>query len=372
MKESLTDTAWMRVALRMARTRVGFTRPNPAVGAVVVKNGRCIGKGCHSQAGCFHAEVEALNRCAGHAAGATLYVTLEPCSTTGRQPPCTERILREKIKRVVIGCVDPNPRHAGRGLEILRAAGIQVDCGICEAEAKALIAPFAKAITTGLPYVTLKLAMTLDGHLADRAGASQWITGEPARKFVQTLRHAADVVMVGAGTVVADDPSLLYRGKHPNPLMRVIVDAAGRTSPASQVYTDAAASRTILATTPAAAKKQGPAWARHGATVWTFAPDVAGRIPLRRLLKKICAAGYQSVLCEGGAQLAGALHEASLIDEYDLFYAPAILGDARAVPAFAGHGTCMKHLRRAQFASIRAIGSDVLLQIHSPFQEESR
>ena len=357
------DRKWMRLALRLARTRVGFTRPNPAVGAVVVRNGRCIGKGCHSKAGAFHAEVEALNRCAGRAAGATLYVTLEPCSTAGRQPPCTERVIAEKVGRVVIGCVDPNPRHAGRGLDILRAAGIQVDCGVCEAEARALIEPFAKAITTGLPFVTLKLAMTLDGRIADRAGSSQWITGEPARAAVQAMRRAADVVMVGAGTVLADDPSLLFRGADPNPLMRVVVDGAGRTPGSRRVYVDEAAARTIIATTPAGAARRGKVWARHGARVWAFAPDASGRVPLRRLLRRLAAEGYQAVLCEGGGELAGALDTAGLVDEYDLFYAPAILGDVRARPGFAGGARLMPALERLRLISVRRVGEDVLLRL---------
>ena len=348
------DARWMRRALALARKAEGQTRPNPPVGAVVVKAGRVIGEGFHARAGQPHAEVEALNACRASPRGATLYVTLEPCSTTGRTPPCTERILRDGITRVVAACPDPNPRHAGAGLAKLTAAGLEVTEGTCRAQAEELIAPFAKHVTTGLPFVTLKLALTLDGRLADRTGASKWITGDKARREVQHLRRRADAVMVGAGTVCADNPSLLCRlpGADTRALRRVIVDASGRTPPASCVYTDTAAEQTIIATTRAAAGRNGKAWAEHGARVWTFTPDRAGRIPLRQLLRRLGKEGLLHVLCEGGAQLAHALHDANLVDDYRLFYAPLIMGNA-LLPA----------LHRLTIRETRRIGPDLMIRI---------
>lgn len=352
----------MRRAIELARQSEGYTRPNPPVGSVVVKNGRLIGEGRHTCAGCAHAEVEALNACSASPRGATLYVTLEPCCTHGRTPPCTERILREGIRRVAVGCHDPNGCHCGKGLELLAKRGVEVVYGVCEEEAQELIAPFSKHIVTGYPFVTLKLAMTLDGRIADRAGSSKWITGEEARAEVQRLRRRADAILVGAGTVCADNPSLLCRIPGGEKLMRVVVDATGRVPAKAQVFTDEAASRTLVATTPEAAALKSAAWRRHGAQVWTFTPDKTGRIPLKRLLKWLGDEGYLHVVCEGGSRLAGALHDAGLVDEYQLFYAPAILGDVHAVSGVAGQGSLLKRLERLRIVELRRVGDDVLVR----------
>jgi diaminohydroxyphosphoribosylaminopyrimidine deaminase/5-amino-6-(5-phosphoribosylamino)uracil reductase len=362
MKSEAQDVKWMRRALGLARLSEGHTRPNPPVGAVVVKGGRLIGDGRHTRAGCAHAEVEALDACTESPCGSTLYVTLEPCCTHGRTPPCTERIVREGVRRVVVGCHDPNGCHCGKGFDLLARRGVEVVYGVCEEEAQELIAPFSKHIVTGIPYVTLKLAMTLDGRIADRTGAAKWITGEAARAEVQRLRRRADVMLVGAGTVCADDPSLLCRLPGGGELMRVVVDATGRTPARSQVYTDAAAARTIVAATPEAAALKAPAWGRHGARVWTFAPDRSGRVPLKRLLKRLGDEGYLHVVCEGGGGLAGALHDAGLVDEYLFFYAPAVLGDARAVSGVSGSGRLLKRLERLRLADVRRVGDDVLIR----------
>ncbi len=353
----------MRRALALARLSEGHTRPNPPVGAVVVRGGRKLGEGRHRCAGCAHAEVEALDACRGPVAGATLYVTLEPCCTHGRTPPCTERILREGIARVVVGCHDPNGCHCGRGLELLSKRGVAVDYGVCEEEAAELVAPFAKHIGTGYPFVTVKLAMTLDGRIADREGRSKWITGERARAEVQRMRRRADAVLVGAGTVEADDPSLLCRSAGGGKLLRVIVDASGRTPAQAQVVSDEAASRTIVATTKEAAQRKAALWSRNGAQVWAFAPDRSGRVPVKRVLRRLGDAGCLHVLCEGGGQLAGALNDAALVDEYCLFYAPAVLGDARAVSGVAGSGTLLGRLRRMRCVELKRLGEDVMVRV---------
>jgi diaminohydroxyphosphoribosylaminopyrimidine deaminase/5-amino-6-(5-phosphoribosylamino)uracil reductase len=358
-----SDTTFMRRALALARKALGCTRPNPPVGALVVKGGQIIGEGYHTCAGQPHAEVEALNACRVSPQAGTLYVTLEPCCTHGRTPPCTERILNEKIARVVVGCHDENGCHCGRGLEILRKKGVEVVFGVCEDEAKELVRPFFKHVNTGYPFLTLKLAMTLDGRIADSAGASKWITGEAARKAVQQMRRGADAILVGAGTVCADNPSLLYRSKGRDNLMRVIVDATGRTPATATVLTDSAATRTIMATLSTTAQQKIASWQQQGAAVWTFSPDKNGHIPLKQLLRRLGKAGHLHVLCEGGGTLAGALHDARLIDDYALFYAPAILGDSRAISGFAGKGVQMKNLERLELRSIKRIGGDLLVRL---------
>ncbi|MDD2454711.1 MAG: bifunctional diaminohydroxyphosphoribosylaminopyrimidine deaminase/5-amino-6-(5-phosphoribosylamino)uracil reductase RibD [Kiritimatiellae bacterium] len=357
----MQDRKWMRRAIALARLGEGHTRPNPPVGAVVVKNGRKLGEGRHCRAGLAHAEVEALNACRGPVKGATMYVTLEPCSTHGRTPPCTDRILEAGIARVAVGCHDPNARHRGRGIAVLAARGVEVTDGVLEAEARELILPFAKHITTGTPFLSVKLAMTLDGRIADRKHQAKWITGETARAEVQRMRKRADAVMVGAGTVCADDPSLLCRLPDSGDLIRVVVDATGRTPAGARVYTDSAADRTIVATTARGAARKGKAWTRRGARVWTFAPDSTGRVPLRKLMKKLGREGYLHVLCEGGGTLAGGLNDAGLVDEFAIFYAPAVLGDARAVSGLAGQGSLLSRMTRGKIASVRHFGEDLLI-----------
>ena len=372
------DTRWMRRALRLAQKAEGQTRPNPPVGAVVVKDGRVIGEGFHARAGLPHAEVVALDACRTSPRGATLYVTLEPCSTTGRTPPCTERIIRDNIKRVVVGCPDPSPRHAGAGLAQLAEAGIEVIEGICREHAEDLIAPFAKHITTGLPFVTLKLALTLDGHTADRVSSSKWITGEKARAEVQRMRRRADAVMVGAGTVLVDDPSLLCRLPGGGELMRVIVDGYGMTPPTARVLTDDAAARTVVATLYGTTGKYGTAgnkhraWKAHGARVWAFRCDKQANIPLHKLMKRLGEEGCLHVLCEGGAELAGILHDAGLIDEYAFFYAPAVLGDMKAFGSVEGRGTLLADMKRLTVKTVQRFGDDILVRVRSRKTEDGK
>ena len=352
----------MRRAIALARLSEGCTRPNPPVGAVVVRDGRKLGEGRHQCAGCAHAEVEALDACQESVAGATLYVTLEPCCTHGRTPPCTDRILRDGIARVVVGCHDANGCHCGRGLEILTKRGVDVVYGVCEGEARELVLPFFKHIATGYPFVTLKLAMTLDGRIADRTGCSKWITGEAARGEVQRMRRRADVVMAGAGTVVADNPSLLCRSGGAK-LMRVIVDGKGRTPVTAGVLTDEAASRTVIATVRGTERQLKADWSAHGAHVWEFAPDRQAHVPLKRLLKRLGDAGYMHVLCEGGGELAGALHDAGLVDEYCFFYAPAVLGDSKAISGVAGEGFLLPKMPRMRCVEVKRFGDDVMMRV---------
>ena len=358
-----TDDTFMRMAIREARKGEGMTRPNPPVGAVVVNaDGKVLGRGYHHRAGGPHAEVNAVRDCgAADLSSATIYVTLEPCSTTGRTPPCTELLTGRKLRRVVIGCVDPNPKHAGRGVEILRSAGIAVDVGVCEGECRELIAAFASTMLRHRPRLTLKLALTLDGKIADRDGKSKWITGASSRGFVQRLRKAADAILVGSGTVVADDPQLICRlpGRVPN-AWRVAVDSRGRLPAEARILTDEYAGQTIVATAAP------DAVARYGATsakIWSLPAVAGGRVDLRALLERLTAElGVMNVLCEGGGEMAGALLRAGLVDRLVLFYAPVVLGDTSARPGFAGLDRLLAEGRLSVASrKVRTFGDDVAL-----------
>jgi diaminohydroxyphosphoribosylaminopyrimidine deaminase/5-amino-6-(5-phosphoribosylamino)uracil reductase len=246
IKPLRTHEFWMKHALRLARRGEGLTSPNPPVGAVAVKNGKVVGEGYHRRAGGPHAEVVALSKAGTNARGCTLYVTLEPCSTWGRTPPCTNLILSSGVRKVVVSVHDPNPRHSGRGLTMLRRKGVSVVEGVCVDEGMTLIAPFTKWISRGVPYVTLKLGMSVDGKIADRSGRSRWITGPEARKKVHELRRRVDGILVGGGTVRNDNPSLLPRPDHGRRPWRIAVARNGRIPGSSKLLADAAVKQTLI------------------------------------------------------------------------------------------------------------------------------
>ncbi len=329
------DEHYMSKALEQAAQALGHTRPNPPVGCVIVKNNVIIAEGYHAYAGAPHAEASALSKLPLHEyLGSTLYVTLEPCSTTGRTPPCTEAILRAKPKRVVIATLDPNPKHAGKAISILTSAGIEVTTGVLEKEAQYQLAPFFKWITTGLPFLTLKMAQSLDGAIADHAGQSKWITCEAARKDVRRLRAKADAVLVGCNTACEDNPSLLREGEdgENQPSYRIILDSTGRVPLTSKCFTDGFAKLTIYATSELCPLEHRLAVERTGATVWviptefSFASASRPCLSLTDLLKKAGDMGLLHILCEGGAILASTLINASLVDELIMYIAPKILG----------------------------------------------
>ena len=351
----------MSHALVLARRGEGCTRPNPPVGAVVVRNGCLLGEGWHRRAGMPHAEVEAIKACRGTVKGATVYVTLEPCCTQGRTPPCTDLLIRSGFARVVVGCVDPDPRHAGRGFRILRKAGIKVTTGVLGKECARLIEPFAMRVKNDRPFVTLKLAMTLDGRIADREGASKWITGPEARAAVQALRQRADAVMVGAGTVIADNPSLRCRLRGAHDVWRVVVDGAGRTPATAQVLADRWADTTIMVTSPRCPAHRREAWSRHGSRVWVLPAGANGQIGMVPLLRRLAGEGIMHVLCEGGSNLAGALVRAGLVGEFILYYAPAVMGDTQAVGAVAGADFRLARMPRMRIEAVSRLGRDLMV-----------
>ena len=351
----------MREALAAARRGTGHTRPNPPVGAVLVAAGKAAAKGYHRRAGTAHAEIVALNRAGAATRGATLYVTLEPCCTLGRTGPCTDAIVRAGVKRVVVATRDPNPRHSGRGIRILRKAGLLVDVGLCRDEARVLLAPFSKWVTTGVPYVTLKMAMSLDGRIADATGRSRWITGPEARRLVHAWRAEADAVLVGRGTACADDPSLLSSLSGGRDTYRVVVDSRGSLPAGARMLNDGAADRTIIATTSACPAAQRKRYEALGAAVLEL-PLTRPGVSLRRLFRRLGTLGLLHVLCEGGGRLAHELVRGGMVDEYAFFVAPCIVGSEQATGAVHGDGWRLPGLPALEFTDLQRLGRDVLLR----------
>ena len=348
-------TVWMRRALALAARGEGQTRPNPPVGAVLVRNGTVIGEGYHRKAGGPHAEVVALRGLTPRQTrGTTLYVTLEPCSTHGRTPPCVDAILAAGISEVVVSVKDPNRLHAGRGLRLLRRRGVKVTVGICREEGAALLAPFAKWIASGMPYLTLKMAMTLDGRIADASGKSRWITGAAARREVQQLRRHVDAVLVGAGTAGADDPSLLVLGSKRRQPLRVVLDGAGRIPLTAKVLSDGYP--TIVVVSASCAEKRQAALAQGAVRVWCC--GAGARVDMELLLRRLGQEGILHVLCEGGGELAGALLRAQLVDVCRFYIAGRLLG-GNAVPVTGMDGWLLGAAPHLRLRQVRQVGEDV-------------
>jgi diaminohydroxyphosphoribosylaminopyrimidine deaminase/5-amino-6-(5-phosphoribosylamino)uracil reductase len=339
MSVTAQDERFMRRALRLAQRGRGRTSPNPLVGAVLTRGGRVIGEGWHRQAGGPHAEILALRR--ANARGATLYVTLEPCSSWGRTPPCADAIIAAGVRRVVVAAADPNPKHNRRGLRRLRAAGIRVEAGLLADAATRLNDAFNKWIVTGLPLVTVKSAVSLDGKIATRSGDSQWISSRAARRYAHKLRAQTDAILVGAGTVLADNPSLTIRhgvrGRQP---LRVIVDTRGRCPTSSTVFTDRHRHRTLVMTGRASDRRWREQLARQGVAVAVL-PARAGHLDMRRALQWLGKQGITNLLVEGGGGLPGALFDARLVDKVAFFFAPLIIGGRNAVTAVQGDGAAL-------------------------------
>jgi diaminohydroxyphosphoribosylaminopyrimidine deaminase / 5-amino-6-(5-phosphoribosylamino)uracil reductase len=319
------DQELMRQALGLGEK--GDPSPNPHVGSVVADaQGNLVGEGFHQAAGLDHAEVAALKAAGTKARGGTLYVTLEPCNHQGKTPPCVDAIIAAGVKRVVIGCRDPNPRVAGGGIERLRDAGIEVIAGVLETESQQLIKSWSKFITSGQSYLTLKLAISLDGRIATRSGASKWITSPESRLRVQTLRGHHDAVMVGVNTVLADNPRLTVREVPGRSPVRVIVDSKLRIPTTAQVVQSATQTPTCVVTTHAAPKPQEDALHALGVRVIRVPPTAEGRCDPTVMLRELAAREVVSVMCEGGSELAGSLLASALADELHVFVAPILLG----------------------------------------------
>jgi diaminohydroxyphosphoribosylaminopyrimidine deaminase/5-amino-6-(5-phosphoribosylamino)uracil reductase len=353
----------MRLALKLAARGAGWVSPNPMVGAVVVKDGQVVGRGYHRRAGRPHAEVEAL-RAAGEAAtGADLYVTLEPCNHQGRTPPCTQAILKAGVGRVIIATRDPNPRVTGGGVEVLMDRGVAVSVGLLETEARRLNEAWFHWVDTGRPWVVAKAACSLDGKIATVSGESQWLTGEAARTLGHRLRHRVDAIVVGIGTVLADDPQLttrLPRGPGRDPI-RLVLDSRLRLPLTSRLLHLESEAPTWVACTSQAPTAVRRALEGSGVEVLVLPPE-ADRVPLPALLDLLGNRQVQSLLVEGGAETLGTFFEQGLVNQFYFFYAPKILGGRKA-PGMVG-GAGIAHLGEAHIArslTVRRLGGDLLV-----------
>jgi len=347
----------MKMALSLGRRGHGRVWPNPAVGCVIVKDGRVIGRGWTADGGRPHAEPQALAQAGGAARGATAYVTLEPCAHHGKTPPCAETLVAAGVARVVIACGDPDPRVNGGGTAILRAAGIEVETGVCEAEALRDHAGFLSRITKGRPFVTLKLALTLDGRIATASGESQWITGPEARRRVHMQRATHDAVMVGAGTVRADDPSLTVRGlgidRQP---ARVVVSSSGALPSDCKLTQTAKHVPVYLCHGPNAAVAD---WSAAGVQVLPCAASAQG-VDADSVLKALGDQGLTRVFCEGGGSLAASLLKAGVVDELIVFSAGMMIG-SEGLPALGGLGLeSLGAAPRFDLVDQTVIGADVM------------
>ena len=374
---TMSDAQFMRLALRLARRGYGTTSPNPMVGAVLVKGGKIIGHGWHRRAGLPHAEIEALRDAQkrGHDPhGATLYVTLEPCSTHGRTPPCSDAIIAAGIKRVVVGATDPNPKHSGRAFGILRRAGDCAPYQLLADECIRLNEAFNHWIVHRTPFVTVKAAMTLDGKIATASGESKWITGEQARAFGMKLRQGSDAVLVGINTVLADNPSLTARAKMKDgrwkmakPIRRIVLDSLARTPLDAKVVNDAFAALTTIIVSKRAPKNRVAALAQRVNAVVAPLANSALRtshpaLDLCWLLKKLGSENVISLLVEGGGEVNASFLRGGLVQRVAFFYAPKILGGRASRKAVAGEGAGnLAEAIQLRNVEWRQLGPDLLL-----------
>ncbi|GAB6157711.1 bifunctional diaminohydroxyphosphoribosylaminopyrimidine deaminase/5-amino-6-(5-phosphoribosylamino)uracil reductase RibD [Desulfotomaculum varum] len=357
------DKHYMQMALELAAKARGRTSPNPMVGAVIVKDGQVVGRGFHARAGSAHAEVVALAEAGRQARGATVYVTLEPCCHHGRTGPCTEALLKAGVQRVVAAMSDPNPLVAGKGLAVLQKAGVEVQCGLLEEEARRLNEVFIKYITTRRPFVVMKAATSLDGKIATAAGESKWITNTAARAYGHRLRDMYDAILVGVNTVLTDDPSLTARlpeGRGKDPI-RIILDSNARTPTAAKILTQLSAAHTIIATTERAPVERRASLIAAGAEVLVV-PGEGPRVDLVRLMEMLAEKEITSVLIEGGGQVNGAALTAGIVDKIVWFLAPKIIGGDRAPGPVRGQGILsLQDAVKLFDVSVERLDDDILI-----------
>ncbi len=361
----MNDSNYMEEAIRLAGRGEGFTSPNPLVGAVVVKDGQVVGRGWHEAAGKPHAEVMAIDDAGPRAEKATLYVTLEPCNHTGRTPPCTEKIIGAGIARVVMAVRDPNPNVTGGGFAFLKDRGVEVVEGVCREKAEKQLEWFFKFVRTKTPFVVLKCAMTLDGRIATRTGDSKWITGEAAREHVHRLRHAADAILVGSGTVKADNPRLTARVKNrpTRDPVRVILDSRLTVDENAIVFNQDSAAGTIIITGNGSDPVRKARFEEKGIMVIVADQDETGLIRLPDLMKRLGQMDITSLLIEGGGRVSGSALKAGIVDKICFFYAPKILGGDDGIPVCAGSGPdLMQDVISVREMTVRRIEADILVE----------
>lgn len=357
----MNDNEYMSLALKLAEKGCGLTAPNPMVGAVIVKDGKIIGQGWHQRYGQPHAERNALSACTESPEGATMYVTLEPCCHYGKQPPCVDAILQSGISRVVVGSADPNPLVSGKGIQILQQNGVSITQGVMKEECDRLNEVFFHYIQTKLPFVVMKYAMTLDGKIATSSGESKWITGEQARAHVQRQRHKYTAIMVGVGTVLADDPLLTCRiegGKSP---IRIICDSNLRTTIDSQVVATAGQTPTIIASCCDDEEKH-LAYIKAGCEILTV-PGKDGHVDLPKLMKLLGERNIDSILLEGGGTLNWSALESGIVNKVQAYIAPKLFGGQNAKTPVEGRGFPeIKNSPVLKNSVITRLGEDILIE----------
>ncbi len=355
------DRKYMEMALGLAEKGLGHVDPNPMVGAVIVRDGRVLSAGWHRKYGSLHAERDALSSCPEDPAGATMYVTLEPCCHYGKQPPCTSAIIEAGISRVVMAMYDPNPLVAGHGAELLREKGIEVVSGLCEAEARYQNRVFVKYISEGLPWVVHKTAMTLDGHIATVSGDSRWVSCEESRRTVHEMRGHYTGIMAGIGTVLADDPMLNCRIDGMRQPVRIIVDSLARLSCDSAIARSAETYRTVLTHTAAAGRDNLEKLRGCGIMTIECASGKDGKVNLHDLMRRLGQMSVNSILLEGGAALAWSMISEGLVDEHYIFVAPKISGGENAKCPVGGAGfDKMRQALQVDVESVTQSGTDWL------------
>ncbi len=349
----------MQRALALAERGRGYVEPNPLVGAVLVKDGGVVGEGCHQRCGGAHAEIHALEAAGGAARGATLYVTLEPCCHQGKTPPCTEALIKAGIAGLVAAMADPFPQVAGQGAAALQKAGIAIAWGVGEAEARRLNAPYLKLLATGRPYIHAKWAMTLDGKIATRTGDSRWISGAAARRRVHELRGRMDAIVVGIGTVLADDSLLTARPPGPRTAWRVVLDSQARLPLTSQLVQTARQTPVVVVTTAQVPIQRREALVAAGCEVLAV-PGESQRPNLSALLEEFGRRRFTNVLVEGGAEVLGSFLDAGAIDEVHVFVAPKLVGGAAAKSPVAGQGVArLAEAFNLTHQCVEVLGQDV-------------
>ncbi len=361
----MTDHEYMQQALSLALRAKGFTSPNPCVGAVVVKNGIIAGKGFHRAAGSAHAEVAALDDAGVNAMDATLYVTLEPCNHFGKTPPCTHKILNAGIKKVVVGCLDPNPDVCGGGIRYLKDKGINVVSGVLEKEAKDLIEEFSWYVQHDKrPFVILKCAATLDGRIATSTGDSKWITNEKSRNHVHKIRHEVDAVLVGSGTLHADNPSLTSRikGVQTKDPLRIVLDTHLSIKEDANLITGESIDKTIIVIGPDVSKEKKSMLAEKGVQIIEI-PLKEGRLDLNELMIKLGQMSILSLLIEGGSRVAGSALNEGIVNKVLFFLAPKILGGSDGIPIFQGKGPLLiKDAFNLNHVMVTQFDDDILIK----------
>lgn len=352
---------FMRLAIKEAARGIGKTEPNPAVGCVIVKNNKVVGKGFHKQFGGEHAEIAALKEAGKKAVGASCYVSLEPCSYHGKTPPCADAIIKSGIRELVCAVKDPNPLNNGKGLRILKQNNINVRSGVLKKEAESLNTNFFIRMRKKRPLITLKLAQSLDGKIATRKGDSKWISSAKSRKIVQDLRRKHDAVLVGVNTVIQDNPLLTIRDSKRQPV-KIIVDSTLKTPLKSKILSRLSTGKTIMATTKYSAKSRESALRKRGADIIRVG-NSADKVDLKALMKELSYKGIGSILVEGGSEIAASFLKKRLVDKLYLFIAPIVIGGRDATSAIGGIGvSSIEQAMGFKEIKTKRIGRDILVE----------